>query len=86
MMHLYSALILGDLHRLCIAFTHIHTPITAETMQSTNQQIGSKVQCLAQGHFDTNSGGAWVRTGNLVVTILPLPIHMSLRTRVKIAR
>ena len=45
--------------------------MSGETMQGTNQEQ-SGVQCLAQGHFDTDSGGTRVRTGDLAVTIRSL--------------
>ena len=42
----------------------------ARHLPAHQEQLG--VQCLAQGHFDTDSGGARVRTGDLAVTIQPL--------------
>ena len=73
MVHLYSAFIQGALHRLCITFTHSHTDGSgnhARYQLAHQEQLG--VKCLAQGHIDIASGGAWVRTGNLAVGIQTL--------------
>ena len=80
MVHLYSTFIQGALHRLCISFTHSHTHIHtlmgdgggnhARHQPAHREQLG--VQSLAQGLFDTNSGGARDRTGNLPGTLLVL--------------
>ena len=63
MVHLYSAFNQGALHRLCITFTHSHTHSYtngrgnhARHQAAHQEQLG--VQSLAQGLFDTNSGGA----------------------------
>ena len=70
MVHLYSTFIQGALHRLRITFTHSHVHsytdgggIHARLQPDHREQLG--VQSLDQGLFDTNSGGARDRTGNL---------------------
>ena len=66
---LYSAFIRSALHRLCITSTHSHTHSYndgggnhARHQPAHWEQLG--VQSLAQGLFDTNSGGARDRNGN----------------------
>ena len=69
-----APLIQGALHRLCLSFTHSHTHSYtdgggnhARHQPAHREQLG--VQSLAQGLFDSNSGGARDRTGNLLGTL-----------------
>ena len=55
--------------------THIHTPTAESAMQGDSQLAGSsqgEVGCLAQGHLDTQLGGASDQTSNLLVTSQPV--------------
>ena len=75
---IYIAPLSKALHRGCAShsphsYTHSHTDARgnhARHQPVHREQFG--VQCLAQGHFDTDSGGTRVWTGNLVVTIRSL--------------
>ena len=69
MVHLYNAS--KALYRDCaLRSPHSHTDARrnhARHQPAHREQLG--FQRLAQGHFDTKSEGAWVRTGNLAVSI-----------------
>ena len=61
------------LYRDCASHSHFTHQCQRKRLQHAHREkLG--VQSIAQGHFDINSGGVWVRTGNLAVT---LPVTLS---------
>ena len=64
--HLSDAFIQSDLHRLIHTLTHLRQ---SEPCKATASSSGAvRVKCLAEGHINTQLGGARDRTSSLSVT------------------
>ena len=78
MVHLYRAFVQGALHSLVDPthpFTHQWRRKPCKVPASHQEQLG--VKRLAQGHSDTNSGGACVLTGNPACSYQPVTLPLS---------
>ena len=64
--HLADAFIQSDLHRLIQTLTHRWQSQPCKATASSSGAV--RVKCLAQGHINTQLGGAGDRTSNLSVT------------------
>jgi hypothetical protein len=64
--HLADAFIQSDLHRLIHTLTHRRQSRPRKATASSSGAV--RVKCLAQGHVNTQLGGAGDRTSNLSVT------------------
>ena len=87
--HLFSAFLTIDhpirftlLPHIHHSRTHSHTDggVSHARRQPARRELTVRVRCLAQGHLDTQLGGAGDRTNNLQVTSQPALPHTHTHT------